>query len=185
MGAPISVELTVCTPISQELARSSRPGATSCATIADAALSNNVSAAPSRNDRTAKDTIVVALVTKTAVNAPTATARTVSVVHITLRRSCRSTTAPPSSPNSGQGRYPATNTRAMARGSVLRPAASSGKATYRNPSPKVDTADADHRVQNGRPSLPAAVGGWPAAVIAVRGDPPAPGSPPAPRRPPR
>jgi len=106
IGAPINVELTVCTPISQELARSSRPGETSCGTIADAALSNRVSAAPSRNDRTAKDTIVVALVTRTAVNAPTATARTVSVVHITLRRSCRSTTAPPSSPNSGQGRYP-------------------------------------------------------------------------------
>ena len=61
-------------------------------------------------------------------NPPTTTSRAASTVHITRRRSQRSTSAPASSPNSIQGSHSANVTAETGSGSRVRLAASSGRA---------------------------------------------------------
>lgn len=75
---------------------------------------------------------------------PTRTARTASTVHITRRRSQRSTRAPLTSPNSSHGSQPAKLTSDTWSGSRLRVAASSGRAARNTPSPRVELAAAVH-----------------------------------------
>jgi hypothetical protein len=82
---------------------------------------------------------------------PTTTNRAASTVHITRRRSQRSSSAPLSSPNSSQGSHSAKLTTDTSSGSRVRVAASSGRAVPYTPSPTFDTPWAAHNLANPLP----------------------------------
>ena len=79
---------------------------------------------------------------------PTIANRAASTVHITRRRSQRSSSAPLSSPNSSQGSHSAKLTSDTSSGSRVRLAASSGSAVAYTPSPTLETAVAPHNLAN-------------------------------------
>jgi hypothetical protein len=82
---------------------------------------------------------------------PTTENRAASTVHITRRRSHRSSSAPLSSPNSSQGSHSAKLTTETSSGSRVRVAASSGRAVPYTPSPTLDTPWAAHNLANPLP----------------------------------
>src|SRR5215210_6672038 len=75
---------------------------------------------------------------------PSSTVRNPSTIHITRRRSSRSTSAPLTNEKSSHGSCCAKEIPATRIGSRVREAASSGPATSVTPSPRFDTVLADH-----------------------------------------
>src|SRR6266540_1098995 len=131
-----AVELAVARS-SRWVSRVTRAGMSDCA-----ALSNSVWPMPSRNPTVASSGMVAPPANTATPRPPTKAKRTASTVHITRRRSQRSTSAPLTSPNSSHGSQPAKATSDTCSGSRLRMAASSGSAARNTPSPKVETAAA-------------------------------------------
>ena len=166
-GGPASCWPTVREATSWPLARSRRRGSrpTTATTMAWAAFSNRVWPAPTRNPATASSGMLAQPASTATVRAPTTSARAASTIHITRRRSRRSTSAPAGRANSSQGSQPAKVTTDTASGSRVSSAASSGRAARYMPSPKAETVEAAHNRWKGVPSppvgsLPDRDGGW-------------------------
>ena len=129
-GGPTSWLATIWVPCRRPLARSSRAGSrdTSAGTIDCWAVSTSVWPVPSRKP-TATSSAMLARSRSTATARPPTTAkRPASTVHITSRRSQRSSRAPLTSPNSSHGSHSAKVTSDTLSGSRVRVAASSGRA---------------------------------------------------------
>ena len=129
-GGPASCSATIRVPASRPLARASRPGSreTKDGMSAWEAVSTRVWPVPSRNPVAISSGMLAQPASTATANPPTTTRRKASTVHITRRRSQRSTSAPASSPNSSQGSHSANVTAETGSGSRVRVAASSGRA---------------------------------------------------------
>jgi hypothetical protein len=92
------------------------------------AVSTRVWPVPSRNPVAISSGMLAQPATTATANPPTTSRRAASTVHITRRRSQRSSSAPASRPNSSQGSHSANVTADTGSGSRVRVAASSGRA---------------------------------------------------------
>ena len=149
-GGPASSWVTTWVPTRRPLARSSRSGSreTSAGRIECDPVSTRVWPVPSRNPTIPSSTMLASPASTTTASPPTTANRAASTVHITRRRSQRSSRAPLSSPNSSQGSHSAKLTSDTSSGSRVRVAASSGSAVPYTPSPKFDTPAAPHNLAN-------------------------------------
>ena len=160
-GGPTSCWPTVREATSWPLARARRRGSrpATATTMAWAAFSNRVWPVPTRNPARASSGMLAQPASTAAVRAPTTSARVASTVHMTRRRSRRSTSAPAGRANSSQGSQPAKVTTDTASGSRVRVAASSGRAARYMPSPRLEMAEAAHSLRYGPPSPVSGGGG--------------------------
>jgi hypothetical protein len=152
-GGPASSWVTTWVPMRRPLARSSRwlSRETSAGTIDRAPVSTRVCPVPSRNPTAASSAMLAWSRSTARASPPTTANRAASTVHITRRRSHRSSSAPLSSPNSSQGSHSAKLTTDTSSGSRVRVAASSGRAVPYTPSPTLDTPWAAHNLANPLP----------------------------------
>jgi hypothetical protein len=148
MGGPASSWVTDLGAARRPLDRSSRRGSreTSAGRIDRAPVSTSVCPVPSRNPTAASSAMPARSRSTARASPPTTANRPASTVHITRRRSQRSSSAPLSSPNSSQGSHSAKLTTDTADGSRVSVAASSGSAVPYTPSPTI-------RHPLGRPQL--------------------------------
>src|SRR5439155_17001260 len=121
-------------------------------TTAWSALSTKTSPTPTRNATSTRSQIDATPAITVPARAAMTRKRANCPVAMSLRRSTRSTTAPPISPKTSHGSHTAADTAATGRGREVIAAASSGSAVTRIPSPSCDTADAVQKRRNLGPS---------------------------------
>src|SRR3954452_16523993 len=146
-GVPMKLLAAISDANRRPLAFSRTSVGTIDGTIACDALSKNTSATP-RHAAATHNIHMCALCEATAIaNPPTITARKVSARTINRRWSMRSTAAPIGSDRNSQGSAAATPMNEIARSLRVSRDASSGKATRKTPSPRLEIVLAVHKRQ--------------------------------------